>query len=67
MAKKKLTLNDLKVQSFITTLEDGQMNRVKGGTYVIHGRKYTYRPRWTTIDTRSDNGSTISFNGTKDE
>ncbi len=54
MAKKKFTLTDLKVNSFITTLENGQMNRIKGGIYVVHGRKYTYRTRWTTIDTRSD-------------
>lgn len=54
MAKKKFTLADLQVQSFVTTLDEEQMNHVKGGIYVVHGRRYTYRTRWTSVDTRSD-------------
>lgn len=54
MAKEKLTLSDLKVQSFVTTLEHDQLNQVKGGYMIVKGRRYTYRSRWTFIDTRSD-------------
>jgi|JI102314A1RNA_FD_contig_31_3377812_length_439_multi_5_in_0_out_0_1 hypothetical protein len=54
MAKKKITLTDLKVQSFVTTLDDEQMNHVKGGIYIVRGRRFTYRTRWTSVDTRSD-------------
>lgn len=54
MAKEKLTLTDLKVQSFVTTLDHDQLNQVKGGFMIIKGRRYTYRSRWTFIDTRSD-------------
>lgn len=54
MAKKKITLSDLKVQSFVTTLDEEQMNHVKGGIYIVRGRRYTYRTRWTSVDIRSD-------------
>jgi hypothetical protein len=54
MAKEKLTLSELKVQSFVTSLEHDQLNQVKGGYMIIKGRRYTYRSRWTFIDTRSD-------------
>lgn len=53
MAKEKLKLSDLKVQSCVTTLDEGEMNRLKGG-YVIKGRRFNYRTRWTAVDTRSD-------------
>ncbi|MBP6826441.1 MAG: pinensin family lanthipeptide [Saprospiraceae bacterium] len=53
MAKEKLTLSDLKVQSFVTTLDEAQMNRLKGG-YMIKGRRFTYRTRWTAVDIRAD-------------
>ncbi len=53
MAKKKITLTDLQVQSFVTTLDDQQMNRVKGGIYIVRGRRYNYRTRWTLVDTRA--------------
>jgi hypothetical protein len=54
MAKEKLTLDSLKVESFVTTLSQDQMTNTKGGIYHIRGRRYTYRSRWTAIDTRSD-------------
>ncbi|MCK6695200.1 MAG: pinensin family lanthipeptide [Thermoanaerobaculia bacterium] len=54
MAKKKITLTDLKVQSLVTTLDEAQMNHVKGGIYIVRGRRFAYRTRWTSVDTRSD-------------
>ncbi len=54
MAKSTLTLTDLQVKSFVTTLDEEQMGRVKGGHYIVRGRRYAYRTRWTTVDTRSD-------------
>lgn len=63
MAKEKLTLNDLQVQSFVTPLSTEQMNNTKGGIYTIRGRRYNYRVRWTAIDTRSDVNGTESVHG----
>ena len=54
MAKEKLTLDELKVQSFTTALSEEQMTEVKGGIYIIKGRKYDYRVRWTSLDTRAE-------------
>lgn len=54
MAKEKITLSDLKVQSSLTTLDEAQMNHVKGGIYIVRGRRFAYRTRWTSVDTRSD-------------
>jgi hypothetical protein len=54
MAKEKLTLSELKVQSFVTTLENSQMNQVRGGYLVVRGRRYAYNTRWTFIDTRTN-------------
>ncbi len=51
MAKEKFTLDDLKVNSFVTTLDNAQMKEVKGGTIVIKGRRFMYTTRWTTVDT----------------
>lgn len=56
MAKDKITLSELKINSFVTTLDEAQMNQVKGGIYIIYGRRFTYRTRWTTVDTRGDEG-----------
>lgn len=55
MEKEKLTLTELKVESFVTKLDDTQMNQVKGGFYIVRGRQHTYRTRWTSVDTRADN------------
>jgi hypothetical protein len=54
MEKKKITLEELKVQSFVTHLDETQMEKVKGGFLTIRGRRYVYKTRWTTVDTRSD-------------
>lgn len=37
MKKKKLQLDDLKVQSFVTSLENDEMNTLKGGDIVTVG------------------------------
>jgi hypothetical protein len=54
MEKKKITLSELKVQSFVTNLDEAQMEKIKGGFLTIRGRRYMYKTRWTTVDTRSD-------------
>jgi hypothetical protein len=62
MAKDKLKLNDLKVQSIVTSLEEGQMQTLKGGKEVV-GRRRTYSIRWTMVDTRVQADSLAGFNG----
>jgi hypothetical protein len=52
MSKPKLKLNELKVQSIVTSLEEGQMQALKGGKEVV-GRRRTYVVRWTMVDTRA--------------
>ena len=53
MATAKLKLEDLRVQSFITSLEPEQLDFVKGGLQVtIQGKKNNYNVRWTSTDTR---------------
>ena len=53
MPKTKLTLEEIQVESFATTLGAEQMNQIKGG-FRIRGRRYTYRGRWTAVDIRSE-------------
>lgn len=65
MAKSKLSLTDIQVKSFVTTLGEEQMNRVKGGYYLVRGRRFTYRTRWTSVDTRSDESEAIRLQGPK--
>lgn len=60
MKKEKFTLDTLKVQSFVTTLEEAQMGHVKGGQVAVKGRHYTYHTRWTSVDTRADSTSAIN-------
>jgi hypothetical protein len=62
MAKEKLKLNDLKVQSIVTSLEEGQMQTLKGGKEVV-GRRRSYSVRWTMIDTRVQSDSAVNFGG----
>lgn len=53
MAKEKLTLTEIKVESCINSLSDDQMGKVKGGTAtVVKGRTHNYVIRWTAVDTR---------------
>ena len=54
MGKEKFTLADLQVQSFITSLDHTEMSQVKGGYMIVKGRRFTYRTRWTSVDTRAD-------------
>ena len=49
MEKEKLTLEELKVQSFVTTLNDDQMNQLKGGFTIVKGRRFNFRTRWTSV------------------
>ncbi|HOY07704.1 MAG TPA: pinensin family lanthipeptide [Saprospiraceae bacterium] len=67
MAKEKLTLDELKVQSLVTSLEGPAMNQVKGGTAPMRGKFFTYRTRWTAVDVRSDfqGAPSISLPGDK--
>jgi hypothetical protein len=65
MAKSKLSLTDLKIKSFATTLDETEMNHIKGGFYIIRGRRFTYRTRWTSVDTRSDESEAITRPGDK--
>ena len=62
MAKEKLNLSELKVQSFVTTLDESHMNRLKGG-YTIKGRRFNYRTRWTAVDIRSEDLASVTSSG----
>ncbi|MBL7808114.1 MAG: pinensin family lanthipeptide [Saprospiraceae bacterium] len=62
MAKDKLKLDDLKVQSIVTSLEKNEMQTLKGGKEVV-GRRRSYNVRWTMIDTRTQPDSFGGFNG----
>ena len=52
MAKEKLTLADLKVESCVTSLSENQLDKVKGGYITVQGRRHNYTIRWTAVDTR---------------
>ncbi len=62
MAKEKLKLNELKVQSIVTSLEEGQMQTLKGGKEVV-GRRRSYSARWTMVDTRVQSDSIAGLLG----
>ncbi len=62
MAKEKLKLSDIKLQSIVTSLEEGQMQSLKGGKEVV-GRRRNYTVRWTMIDTRTQADSAFGFSG----
>jgi hypothetical protein len=55
MAKEKLTLTQLKVESCITSLSGDQLDSIKGGiaTVTVQGRRNHYTIRWTAVDTRA--------------
>ena len=55
MAKEKLTLTQLKVESCITSLSGDQLDNIKGGlaTVTVRGRRNHYTIRWTAVDTRA--------------
>ena len=52
MAKDKLTLTDLKIESCVTSLTSDQLGKVKGGAAIVQGRRHNYIIRWTAVDTR---------------
>lgn len=54
MKKEKLTLEELQVQSFVTTLNDEQMGHLKGGFTIVKGRRFNFRTRWTSVDVRGE-------------
>lgn len=54
MKKKTLTLDELKVESFAVSMNNEQMANTKGGIYIIRGRRFDYRIRWTSLDTRTE-------------
>jgi hypothetical protein len=54
MKKEKLTLKDLQVKSFVTTLDETSMQQVKGGFTAAVARRAPGRVRWTSVDTRAD-------------
>jgi hypothetical protein len=62
MAKEKLTLNDIKVASTVTSLNADEMSQLKGGAMSIRGRRYNYRTRWTMVDIRADVADAIVIN-----
>lgn len=62
MAKEKLKLDDIKLQSIVTSLDEGQMQTLKGGKEVT-GRRRNYTVRWTMIDTRTQSDTFVSLNG----
>lgn len=62
MAKEKLTLSELKVESCVNSLSTDQMDKVKGGAAtVIKGRTHNYIIRWTAVDTRAQTDHNISM------
>lgn len=61
MAQAKFTLDDLKVNSFVTTLDEAQLQQVKGGSIVIKGRRFSYTTRWTSVDTRVNPAASIGL------
>ena len=66
MAKEKLKLTDLRVESFVTSLDAGQMEQAKGGLqFNIQGKKTNYSVRWTSIDTRIEQSNSVGLDGKK--
>jgi hypothetical protein len=56
MSKEKLNLSDFQIQSFVTSLDQHQLEQTKGGLQLnIQGKKTNYSTRWTSVDTRIDN------------
>ncbi len=57
MSKKdKRSLSELQISSFATSMEREDMEQVKGGAMLVRGRRFTFRVRWTTVDTRVETG-----------
>jgi len=53
MAKKKLKLNDLKLKSFVTTLDVEEQRTAKGGYIVLPSQgQFGGRNQWTSQKTR---------------
>ena len=65
MSKKKSTLQQLRVSSFATGLEKEELENAKGGAAFVRGRRFTFRVRWTTVDTRVEMSEANTDNGNK--
>lgn len=52
MAKEKLTLSELKIESCVTSMSGDQLGQIKGGLVAVQGRRRNYTVRWTAVDTR---------------
>ncbi len=63
MSKKKSTLAQLRISSFATDLDRKDLEQVKGGAAFVRGRRFTFRVRWTTVDTRTQTDSGIDRTG----
>lgn len=62
MSSKKLNLSDIKIQSFVTSLNPDQLDLVKGGLQVtIQGKKTNYNVRWTSTDTRVEHPDSLTL------
>jgi hypothetical protein len=66
MAKEKLTLSELKIESCVTSLNGIQMGQVKGGMAHVKGRRMNYTIRWTAVDTRAQTDSVNFAPSTRD-
>lgn len=54
MSKKVLPLDEIRLQSFVTVLEADLQQHIKGGYVSVKGKRFTYRTRWTSVDTRAE-------------
>lgn len=52
MAKEKLTITELKIESCVTALTGDQLDKIKGGAAIVQGRRHNYNIHWTAVDTR---------------
>ena len=62
MGKNKLKLEEIKIQSIVTSLDEGEMKTLKGGKEIV-GRKRSYSVRWTMVDTRTTAEALPGFAG----
>jgi multidrug resistance efflux pump len=56
MSKKKLSLQQLQVSGLVTDINQSDLEQVKGGAVYVRGKRFTFRVRWTTVDTRVETG-----------
>ncbi|MFN4080473.1 MAG: hypothetical protein ACK4NS_06200 [Saprospiraceae bacterium] len=54
MSKKVPTLDEIKLKGFATVLDADLQQHIKGGYVTVKGKRFTYRTRWTSVDTRAE-------------